>query len=381
MSAMTRRLGTSMVIGLVALAGAAACGGSDTPTATGPTTASPTATTPSPTPSPTPTSGLTGPTVVIDRELSHGSRVLVAYDLDDGTTRELTTLDGEDRTPTVDAAGTSVVVANYPVPPNDPDRTDADHVVTSHLVLVDLSTGGRRALTRPKDGVADQSPHWNRVGDGWVYFTRADYTAQTSGLWRVDPSTGKVQEVPNGAGVPPGRFALEPDGRHVRADNPTWTDDDGAQHAGLAWRLDLTTGSISLHPLVDGEPGSIGDVAWTPGGVWFAATQNTCGYPPCPELLIRRMPDGTPRILLREEATDTALNLVGEVGWHPDGSVVVLQDARLSWDTAEHVEGAEPDQVRQQVLLVDTTDGSATPISPVSVHDWSFDVWAPPATG
>jgi Tol biopolymer transport system component len=127
---------------------------------------------------------------------------LVAYDLDDGTTRRLTTLESHDRTPTVDAAGTAVVVANYPVPPNEPEPTSADHVLTSHLVLVDLSTGGRRTLTEQTDGVAAQSPQWNRVGDGWVYFTRADYNAHTSGLWRVDPSTGEVEEVPNGAGVP-----------------------------------------------------------------------------------------------------------------------------------------------------------------------------------
>jgi Tol biopolymer transport system component len=376
MSAMTRRLGASMVVGVLVLAGVAACGGSETPTATPTTPSSPATTTPpSPTPSPTPESRLTGPTVVIDRELSDGSRVLVAYDLDDGTTRRLTTLESQDRTPTVDAAGTAVVVANYPVPPNEPEPTSADHVLTSHLVLVDLSTGGRRTLTEQKDGVAAQSPQWNRVGDGWVYFTRADYTAHTSGLWRVDPSTGEVEEVPNGAGVPSGRFALEPGGRHVRADNPNWTDDNGTQHAGLAWRLDLTTGSISLDPFDDGEAGSIGDMAWTPDGTWLAYTRSSDA------LLIERWPDGTPRVLLREEASSTAIHLVGEVGWHPDGSVVVLQDTRLSWNTAEHPEGAEPDQVRQQVLLVDTTDGSATPIGPASVHDLSFDVWAPPATG
>jgi hypothetical protein len=115
-------------------------------------------------------------------------------------------------------------------------------------------------------------------------------------------------------------------------------------------------------------------MAWTPDGTWLAYTRNS------DELLIQRWPDGTPRVLLREGATSTALHLVGEVGWHPDGSVVVLQDTRLSWNTAEHPEGAEPDRVRQQVLLVDTTDGSSTPVGTASVHDWSFDVWAPPAT-
>jgi Tol biopolymer transport system component len=319
-----------------------------------------------------------GPTVVIDRELSDGSRVLVAYGLDDGTTRQLTTLDGEDRTPTVDATGTSVVVANYPVPPNDPEPTNADHLVTSHLVLVDLTTGERQPLTEQHEGVADQSPQWNRAGDGWVYFTRSDYNTNRVGLWRVDPRTGEVEEVPNGAGVLAGAFAVEADGRHVRADNPNWTDDTGTQHAGMAWRLDLTTGSISLHPFDNGEPGSIGDVAWTPDGAWFAYTQDTCGYPPCPELLIQTWPDGTLRSLLREEATSTTLHLVGDVGWHPDGSIVVLQDTRLSWNSAEHPDGAEPDQVRQQILLVDTADGSSTPIGPTSDSDLSFDVWAPP---
>jgi hypothetical protein len=41
MSAMTRRLGTSMMVGLLALAGAAACGGSETPKSTSTTTVSP----------------------------------------------------------------------------------------------------------------------------------------------------------------------------------------------------------------------------------------------------------------------------------------------------------------------------------------------------
>jgi hypothetical protein len=47
MSAMTRRLGTTMVVGLLALAGAAACGGSETPRSTRTRTASPSTASPS----------------------------------------------------------------------------------------------------------------------------------------------------------------------------------------------------------------------------------------------------------------------------------------------------------------------------------------------
>jgi len=346
-----------------------------------------TTTTPSPTLSLTPESGLTGPTVVIDRELSDGTRVLVAYDLDDGTTRQLTTLDGEDRTPAVDAAGTSVVVADYPVPPNDPEPTNADHLVTSHLVLVDLITGERQPLTEQKEGVTDFNPQWNRAGDGLVYFTRGDGRAHTAGLWRVDVSTGEVEEFLNGAAVAWGGFALEPGGDSIWVGfPPCWFDKaftcpTEASHPAQFTRLDLTTGSVSRHPFKGDSRWPAGDVAWTPDGAWFAYTRNTCGYPPCPELLIKRWPDGAPRTPLTMpvgEGATTTYHQFGQVGWHPDGSLVVLADFQFSCPTAETLEGCRLSESR--ILLVDTANGSAFPIGPASVDDQSFDVWAPPAT-
>ena len=104
-------------------------------------------------------------------------------------------------------------------------------------------------------------------------------------------------------------------------------------------------------------------------------------------LTIRRWPDGQPRTLLtRQPDTEGATwtwEVFGQVGWHPDDSAVVLRVTRLSLDTAVEVpRGAPtgPSLVGTQILLVDATDGSSTPIGPASVNDQSFDVWAPPAT-
>jgi hypothetical protein len=374
------------VVGLLALAGAAGCGGSDTPTATPTTPSSPSTTTP-PSTTPSPESGLAGPTVVAVRELPDHSRVLIAYDLDDGTTRQLTTLEG-DCHPTVDATGTSVVVAHITTPDGASCARGAylDTVGTSHLVLIDLTTGERFALTKPRDHVMDLWPAWNRAGDGWVYFKRGDFNAHTSGLWRVDPSTGEVEELLH-EGMAWARFALEPGGGSIWVSSPPcWFDeaipcDESSVNEAAApaqyTRLDLATGSISLHPFDPGEA-RIDDVAWTPDGAWFAYTRIEGPHPRTAKLLITRWPDGTPRTLLTlppDEGATTTWHQLNQVGWHPDGSVVVLQDMVLSQKTAEPSSFQEPEE---RILIVDTADGSAFPIGPPSVQDLSFDVWAPP---
>jgi hypothetical protein len=392
MSAMTRRLRASMVVGVLMLAGVAACGGSETPTASPTTPSTPSTTmTPSPTPSSAPESQLTGPTVVVVRELSDGSRVLVAYDLDDGTARQLTTLEG-DCHPTVDATGTSVVVAHITTPDGASCVRGAyvDSVGTSHLVLIDLATGDRQVLTEQREGVMDLWPAWNRAGDGWVYFKRRDSVAHTTGLWRVDPSTGEVQEVLSGEGMYWAHFAVEPGGRSIwvslqpcQFDEAIPCDESSVNEAAAPaqfTRLDLTTGSISLHPFDNGGSGSIYDVAWTPDGGWFAYARKEGLYPYTARLLITRWPDGTPRTLLTmppDEGATTAWHQLNQVGWHPDASVVVLQDMVLSKKTAEPSSFQVPEE---RILVVDTANSSAFPIGPASVRDLSFDVWAPPAT-
>ena len=365
MSAMTRRLGTSMVVGLLVLAGAAACGDSETPPSTRTTTASPSTTT---SPSPTPEPLLDGPTVVAVRQLSDGSRVLVAHDLVDGTTRQLTTLQREDH-PTLDAAGTSVVVEQYTG--TAAPRPWVTSGTASHLVQINLDTGGHGQLTETTEGVFDHAPIWNRPFDGWVYFIRSGPAVETAALWRVDPATGNVgqvplnavQEAPNGAGI--SQFVLEPHGRAawVQAD---WCDDTGA--CGGAHRLDLVNGTVSRHAF---DPAVGGNLAWTPDGAWLAYSSNLGGAPGWPELTITPWPGGEPRTLLK---MPEGAALFGQVGWQPDGSVVVLQTRSSSSS-----EGSETTQPEQRILLVDTTDGSSTPIGPSSVSDLSFDVWAPPA--
>jgi Tol biopolymer transport system component len=372
MSAMTRGFGAAIVVGVLALAGAAGCGGSDAPSATrtAPSSAS-TTTSPSPTPSPTPEAGLSGPTVVAVRELSDGSRVLVAYDLDEGTTRELAPLEPGDYYPTVDVAGTSVVVASYGEKPSP----DAEYA-PAHLVLVDLATGERRPLTERKDEVTDSDPQWNRAGDGWVYFLHGD--PHTAGLWRVDVNTGEVEEVLNGAGVFWGGFALEPGGGSIFVGSPLcWFDKTSPCPSETGFpaeftRLDLATGNVARHPFKGDSRWPIGDVAWTPDGAWFAHTQNR------DELLIKRWPDGTPRTLLTLPVYEgaTTWHSFGDVGWHPDGSLVVLADSRLAYDSTQQYKYG---QLRgRRILIVDTADGSAFPIGPASVQDLSFDVWSPP---
>jgi len=269
------------------------------PAITRTTTVAPsTAETPSPTPSPTPESGLTGPTLVAVRELPDDSRVLVAYDLDDGKTRQLTTLQCEDH-PTVDATGTSVVVEQY-TGTADP-RSWIQSGTASHLVLIDLTTGARRELTSQHSGVFDHQPALNRSGDGWVYFLRSGPAVQTGALWRVDPGTGDVQQVP----------------------------------------------------------------------AWLAYSSSLGGAAGWPELTSTPWPGGEPRTLLK---MPQGASLFGQVGWHPDGRTIVLQTRSNALS-----EDSEPTPW-QRILLVDTEDGSSTPIGPASVSDQSFDVWAPPAT-
>jgi hypothetical protein len=387
MSALTRRLGTSMVVGLLALAGAAACGGSETPRSTRTTTVSPWTTAPqSTTPSPTKEPVLSGPTVVAARQLSDDSRVLVAYDLDDGTTRELATLQREDH-PAVDATGTAVVVEQYTGPPDAALQSWRETGTGSHLVLIDLTTGARRELTAEHSGVFDRQPAWNRSGDGWVYFLRSGPAVTRADLWRVAPITGEVQKVPHGAvrqapadtGIR--RFVLEPGGRTAWVQTELFIGETGQNQA--AGRLDLSTGRITRHRFdpVEDEGGSL---AWTPDGAWFAVTSNGGGVPGSASLTIKRWPNGEPRGLMSTQPdTGTAEGATwtwqgfGQVGWHPDGNTVVLQVSRQSWNTATE---PGPSLVGTQILLVDTADGSSSPIGPASVDDQSFDVWAPPAT-
>ena len=375
MSAMTRRLGTSLVVGMLALADAAACGGSETPRSTRTTTVTPSTTaTPAPAPSPTPESALTGPTVVAARQLSDDSRVLVAYDLDDGTTRELAKLQREDH-PTVDATGTSVVVEQYTGTRWHPWREDG---TGSHLVLIDLTTGARQELTTEHSGVFDRQPVWNRTGDGWVYFVRtadAGTASSTPALWRVDPSTGHVQRAPQAADVPVTVFVLERDGQ-IAWVSAGWCDEQG--YCGGPWRLDLTTGDHTRHLF---DPRDEGALAWTPDGHRLAYTEHSGGVPCNAALKVTDWPNGTPLTLMSTEpdktGATTTWHVFGQVGWHPDASVVVLQANRLSWNTPKD---SQITPLEQRILLVDTADGSTTAIGPASVNDLSFDVWAPPAT-
>jgi hypothetical protein len=385
MSAMTRGLGTAIVVGLVALVGAVGCGGSETPRSTRTTTVAPSTSVP---PSPTPESVLAGPTIVAARQLSDGTRVLVAYDLDDGTTRELATLQREDH-PTLDATGTAVVVEQYTGAPDPALQSWRETGTGSHLVLVDLTTGARRELTSEHPGVFDTQPAWNRSGDGWVYFLRSGPADTTAELWRASPVTGEVRVVPHGAvrqapadtGIR--QFVLEPGGRTAWVQTELFIGETGQNQA--AGRLDLATGVVTRHPF-DPIEGQFG-VAWSPDGAWFAVTSNAGGVPQSAGLTIRRWPDGEGRGLMsRQPDTEGATwtwEVFGQVGWHPDDSAVVLRVTRLSWDTAVEVpRGAPtgPTPVGTQILLVDATDGSSTPIGPASVDDQSFDVWAPPAT-
>jgi hypothetical protein len=370
MAAMTRGVGTALVVGLLALVGAAGCGDSETPRATRTTTVIPS---PTATPSPAPESVLGGPTVVAARQLSDGSRVLIAYDLGDGTTKQLTTLQREDH-PTVDATGTSVVVQQYTgTAETDPWGKPG---TGSHLVLIDLATGARGALTAATRGVLDQAPVWNRTGDGWVYFVRtvdAGTASAMSTLWRVDPSTGDVQRAPQAADVPVSRFVVERDGQ-IAWVQAGWCDKD----CGGAWRLDLTTGGHTRHQF---DPVSGGDWAWTPDGTRLAYSAHEGGVPGGASLVITGWPDGTPRTLMstkpEEVGGTTTWHAFLQVGWEPDGSAVIVQDTQYSWDSPGDLDSV---QVEQRILLVDTADGSTTPIGPASVHDLSFDVWAPPAT-
>jgi len=171
------------------------------------------------------------------------------------------------------------------------------------------------------------------------------------------------------------QFVLEPGG-HTAWVEAGWCDapDSGC---GGAWRLDLRSGHVVRHPF---DPAVGGDLAWTADGAWLAYSENGCGVPTCPVLLIKRWPDGEPRGLLSmppDEGTTATWHAFGQVGWHPDASIVVLQANRFSWNMAE---AAEPLLLEQRILLVDTTDGSSTPIGPASADDLSFDVWSPPAT-
>jgi hypothetical protein len=351
---------------LLALAGAAACGGSETPRSTRTTTVTPlTTATPAPTPSPTKESALTGPTVVAARQLSDDSRVLVAYDLDDGTTRELATLQREDH-PTVDATGTSVVVQQYTGTAEAGKGPWGRPGTGAHLVLIDLATGARQRLTATTEGVFDQDAVWNRDGDGLVYFVRWDPNGHRS-LWRVDPSSDEVEQAPHGDGV--SQFVLEPGGRTA------WV--QGGWGTGGAWRLDLATGSVTRHPF---DPMVGGDLAWTPDGTWLAYSEHWGGVPTASDLLVERWPDGTPRTLMStgpEKVGATTWHAFPQVGWEPEGSTVIVQDTRYSWDTPWDNDST---RVEQRILLVDTAGGSTTPIGPASVNDLSFDVWAPPAT-
>jgi hypothetical protein len=372
MSAVTRGLGTAIVVGLVALVGAVGCGGSETPRSTRTTTVAPSTSVP---PSPTPESVLAGPTIVAARQLSDDSRVLVAYDLDDGTTRELAKLQREDH-PTVDATGTAVVLEQYTGAPDPAAQSWRETGTGSHLVLIDLTTGARRELTPEHSGFFDFEPSWNRSGDGWVYFLRSGpadkttpYVIETPALWRVEPSTGDLQKVPQ---VPQGtvhesdkgasmlQFVLEPGG-HTAWVEAGWCDAPESGCGG-AWRLDLRSGHVVRHPF---DPPVTVNLAWTPDGAWLAYSANLGGAPSWPELTITPwpipanwgadMPGGKSRTPLR---MPEGARSFGQVGWHPDGSSVVLQ-------------------TNIGLLLVDITDGSTTQISPASADDQSFDVWGP----
>jgi hypothetical protein len=111
-------------------------------------------------------------------------------------------------------------------------------------VLVDLATGASRSLTPEKAGVFD--------------------AAEASGLWRVDPVGGDVEEVPGGTDV--SQAVLEPGGRTAWVESSR-CDDTG--QCGGAWRLELETGTATRHPF-DLTVG--GDLAWTPDGSRLAAS-------------------------------------------------------------------------------------------------------------
>jgi hypothetical protein len=329
---------------------------SPSPTTSSASTAS---STPSSSPTPSPTKvGVAAPSVVFEREVLDGGRFLMAYDLGTGKVRTLAPI-GRDDQPTVNRAGTGVVVVTHTGRVTNPNTPWLQSGTGSHLVLISLVDGSRRPLTQTVKGGFDSSPTWNRAGDGWIYFLRSGR------LMRVRAGTGQVEPVPHGDGV--SQYVLEPGGKTA------WV---SARWCGSPQcRLNLVTGAAEPHSF---QAAVGGDVAWSPDGAWLAYAPNMCGVPSCPSLYVQRWPDGRRRTILNAPQTDGVPKkwaLFGVVGWQPDDERVVLQTTRLAWTARP---GSKVKLLGQRILLVDRTDGRSRPIGPRSVWDRTFDVWSPP---
>jgi hypothetical protein len=365
---MTRKVPSSLwVVSMTAIAVAVGClaGCSQERPSTAPSpspTSSRTWSSTPPSPSTSPAEpGLTTDSVVFARERLDGSRFLMAYGFESAQTRTLVAIGRADE-PTVDPTGTAVVVSVYTGRITQPDLSWAQSGTGSHLVLINLDDGSRRALTRKVKGVFDTSPAWNRAGDGWVYFLRSER------LLRVQPDTGQLQRVPHGNGI--SQFVLESGGKTAWVYSRWCFPGDGC---GGEWRLNLVTGAVRPHTFraVVG-----GDVTWSPDGTWVAYAPNACGVPSCPALYVQRWPDGRRHAVLEAPNANTVpqkWTVFGTVGWQPDNARVVLQTTRLSWADRPY---GEVKLLGQRILLVDRTDGSSIAIGPRSVRDQDFDVWS-----
>ena len=368
-----------LAVGALSLAGALAvgCGGADqsgtsasptpTLTVTATTSASPTTSKPSPEP------GLTRSKVVLVREFADGQRALVAYDFSTGRSRRLVDL-SRDEDPTVSPDGTQVVLVRANGPWRDPVTNRWLAKSGSRLVLIDLVDGDERMLTSAAHRTKRYSPQWNHE-DGWVYY-REQAGKNPMWLMRVNPETGQVERVQHGRGIT--GFTLQPDQRYawVRA---TWCADPRAGCACEAWRLDLTTGQVTLHRAhlceadslvwsasghrlayaVTGDEGTQLYVAPWPGS-WRRPPQQA--RPPASRLLYEG--PGRP---------GSSGTFFGGLGWTPGDRAVVLASRHATWGP----NWSSPAFDRWYVSLIDRRTGERTDITPRGAADTSFDVWWP----
>ncbi len=372
----TRRVMPVVASCIAVLAGGlVACGGDSDQSSSSPSpslsTSRPVATTPaSPTDDAVPV--LTQPSVIIVRELPDGERMLVAYDLADGTLEELVSL-SRDEDPTVSPDGEQVVLVRANGPLRDPVTNRWSAKSGAHLVLIDLVDGDERMLTPVAYRTRRYSPQWNHV-DGWVYYLeQAEHDPMR--LMRVNPETAQTERVPHGRSVT--GFTLQPDERYawVRA---TWCADRRAGCPCEAWRLDLTSGLATLHRAQVCEADSLvwaasGDrLAFTATGdegslLYVAPWPGTWQRPP------RQSSPASRRLYEGPGRPGSSGTFFGSVGWTPEDRAVVLASRHATWGP----NWSSPTFDRWYVSLIDRRTGERTDITPRRAADTSFDVWWP----
>jgi hypothetical protein len=364
--------GTVVALAMGVLLG---CGGSDEPAPGGSSTTTSPSSSASPsvrTPTPTLQNPLQQPSVVIVREVPGGERMLVAYDLTDGTTDELVTL-SRDEDPTVSPDGTQVVLVRANGPWRDPVTNAWQSKSGSHLVLIDLVDGSERMVTPRSYRTKRLSPQWNGE-DGWVYYLEQ---AGRDPIWlmRVNPETGETERVPSGRGIT--GFTLMPDERYawVRA---TLLRKMTIKGACEAWRLDLTTGQVNLHRAHVCEADSL---VWSASGDRLAFTgtlfdEGSLLYvAPWPGSWRRPQqqsgPPASRRLYEGPGRPGSSGNFFGSVGWTQDDRAVVLASRHATWGPS----GTSPTFDRWYVSLIDRRTGVRTDITPSGIADTSFGVW------